>query len=114
MLVRKSKMVVGQTWGSAGTINDSVSTAVVTGAYVESRSLVEVVPSLSLLNSGVSYPNCIKIENRRTSHLGGNSFQRVSWYCAGQGLVKRIQLPAGLAGTAQIMELIDAQPASGG
>jgi len=93
MLVRPAQMTLGQTWGSAGDTSKVSSLTVggpFAGNFVDSRSLVEIVPNLTLSN-GATYTECVKYSSNRLSHIGG-SFQRISWSCKGEGMVKRIQM----------------------
>jgi len=101
MLVGPAQMTVGQTWGSAGDTSTVSMPAVggpFAGNFVDSRSLTEIVPTLTLSN-GNMYTDCVKYSSNRLSHIGG-SFQRTSWSCKGHGMVKQIHMMPRLSVTA--------------
>lgn len=92
---RKAVMAVGHPWGSMVDTSKTASPALpndepIPGNAVETRTLLEKVPAMTLNNSN-SYTDCIKISSTRMSHIG-SSHLRMSWYCADHGLVKRTQM----------------------
>jgi len=114
LIEQKSTMVVGHSWNSAGTsvytdplgANNPPGT-VVDGAYIETRTLLG---QESVIANSITYDDCLKIENRRSSNRGAEgTLHRVQWYCNGEGLVKEIRF-RGVNSSMRILELVLAIP----
>jgi hypothetical protein len=111
---QKSTMVVGHPWNSTGTsvYTDPLGAqnppgTVIDGAYIETRTLLG---QESVMVNSVTYDDCLKIENRRSSNRGAEgTLHRVQWYCNGEGLVKEIRF-RGVNSSMRILELVLAIP----
>jgi len=97
---RHAAMGEGMTWSNASTITrvnaDASPTVVDFG--IDTRSLVAIE---NVTVKGVNYTGCQKIMEHRTAPSVGGEHHAVTWYCPGDGVVKRIRTDAG---SSRIME----------
>ena len=87
--LRTSTMEMGSTFGTSSKI---VRTSV-GGAFIQDDLMVNTATLLAVEDVTVpagSYSACLKIHTLRTSSTFGR-FNRVQWFCAGVGEVKRMQ-----------------------
>ena len=95
ILIRTASMAKGSKFGSASVVTE---TPVSGPAVSPSDVVVNTGTALGLEDVTVpagSYTGCLKLNTSRQSGRNG-AFDRISWYCAGAGEVKRLQVdPSG-------------------
>lgn len=104
--LRTSTMEIGSTFGTSSKI---VRTSV-GGTFIQNDLMVNTATLLGLEDVTVpagSYSACLKIRTLRTSSTFGR-FNRVQWFCAGVGEVKRMQSEDLGVGGYRIWELTSA------
>lgn len=109
----KNDMIVGHPWNSVGTsvLTDPLGAqnpagTIIDGAFIETRTLLGTE---SVTANGITYDDCLKIENRRSSNnKAGGRLHRIQWFCNSEGLVKEIRFRDNNA--MRILELILAIP----
>ncbi len=97
MVVRTATMGRGLVTSSAGAIDIDGASGQATGdGYVNTFAAVGLEDlNLTVNGNAVIYTGCLRLHEVRTSSKMG-VFDRISWYCPGVGLAKRVSMdPAG-------------------
>jgi hypothetical protein len=90
LLVRKTSMVIGVSWGSFGTLRREwlSQPASIEESYLSRTFTMLGVESVTVRDT--SYNNCIRIHNNTDIPVSPYPSKSVQWYCEGFGLVKTV------------------------
>ena len=88
-IFQHAAMGVGIPWSVAATVTSVDANANPLVSYgIETRTLLGIE---DIAVNGVSYTGCQKIlEQRTAASMGGGDRQAITWFCPGDGMVKRI------------------------
>lgn len=84
--LRTENMEIGKTFGSASLLTSDTNGD---SAVIQTTALLGVEDITVPMGS---YTGCLKIMRDRNSERLGSNHKRIGWYCAGQGLVKQVEV----------------------
>lgn len=89
---RHAAMGEGMTWSNASTVTTvTAGSPDVVDFGIDTRSLVAIE---DITVNGLPYTGCQKIAEHRSAPSMGGEFQAVTWFCPGDGMVKRVRVDA--------------------